>query len=749
MPDNSELEKEIVSLKDSVHELQTRVKSLEEAALLDKRAAPKIEAPELKRTNLAERSIAKVNSPEEQIKAENVSQTITHEQSFQSTEKKNSISLPKVNFINLFGAFTVVLAVTIFFKIAVDNGWIGPVVRVLLGYIFGLAAIGVGEYCQKKDYKVIAIGFIGLGQVVLFLTTWFAENSFHLINWWVSFASYFAITALMAVQALRYNSQAIAVFGVIGGFLVPCLAPSSDFNLIQIACYYLILTGGVLFIACQKAWNILKWLSFASNYIFLFIWSIILILASKEKIAQNPGFQLHNYLIFLAVFFVLYAAIASYRAIKKEVQLDIFDLCLVIANGVFSLLLALIALKGEHLVYLGIACILVSFVYAFLSRLLMSKETSNKRDFHVFLTVSVVFLTIAIRLIVPIKFVSITWALQAIVLAYLSQKEQLAFLRFNYSFILAIIAIRLMWVDEIFSSAYDYSLKSYTPFALPTISGLVSVAAFFYCLQMYEKSFKETQKNSLVSLMLWGAILFASLLSFSREFDGFSNYAFSNTFAKEVHISLLLLIGSGMVWLFCKTQLQKQNTAKLVLISCFAFVLFFISLDTLFALGTYQTSESIIAHLITLVLFSLIFNLFTLRKNLQTNSERLFPIILFCTGIIIVMSIIRREAHLITYSLSNRDIYQISLSVSYSLLALATYLWGLLKKQKSKIWISYALFVFVGLKVYFNDLADLEQLYRGLSLLVFGSILLLCSFLEQKIKRLQPSDSSTELENNL
>jgi uncharacterized membrane protein len=110
------------------------------------------------------------------------------------------------------------------------------------------------------------------------------------------------------------------------------------------------------------------------------------------------------------------------------------------------------------------------------------------------------------------------------------------------------------------------------------------------------------------------------------------------------------------------------------------------------------------------------------------------------------MLFIRKEAFLASYFFHDKDIYQITLSISYSLLALAIYTIGLLKQQKTKIWIAYVLLIFVGLKVYFNDMADLEQLYRGLSLLGFGSTLMLCSFLEQKInnKLLASSTQNSE-----
>ena len=58
-----------------------------------------------------------------------------------------------------------------------------------------------------------------------------------------------------------------------------------------------------------------------------------------------------------------------------------------------------------------------------------------------------------------------------------------------------------------------------------------------------------------------------------------------------------------------------------------------------------------------------------------------------------------------------------------------------MQKDKPKIWIAMALFLFTGIKVYFVDLANLSQIYRGFSLLIFDSILLLAFIIEKKINQ--------------
>ncbi|MDX1919647.1 MAG: DUF2339 domain-containing protein [Candidatus Caenarcaniphilales bacterium] len=760
MNEESNFRKDLAELKSSINQLNHKIldleKRYEESSFPEKFGTEETEKNKSSKTeNLFEKlenGSASIPNIIQNLKNKDLQKTDSTKIG-KSGKPFSKLKVPKISFINLFGAITVVIAIVIFFKLAIDKGWLVATARVAIGYIFGLASLALGEYCQKKNYNSASIGFLGLGQMVLFLTTWFSERYFNLITWPVAFACYLAITALVAAQSLRYNSQAVATFGLLGGFLVPFLvtfgSQSSRGNLVFVAAYYLVLAAGVLFIAYKKSWNVLKWLSFLVNFLFLFVWAFSVAFSQEADKLTNIDLQLNYYLPFLFAFFVLYLAIACYRSLSLKTPLDSFDLGLVICVGAFSVIDALIALEGKHQVYVGLACILVSFVYAFICGEQLKRGIKSKKDFNTFLTVAVFFITIAIRLIVPIKLVSIAWALQAMALAYLSSKKDLEFLKTNYLLILLIIVFRLLLVDELFSSAIVINtagtIKKYTPFTLPTISGLLSVVSFFYCLGQYEKSLQEStselekskpKNHSLIAFLLWAGVLFGSLFCFSREFNGLANYFFSSSAAQGFNQFLIIIFVTGIIWTFCTTQLQTYNRSKTWLINIFCGVVVLESLNTFYNLGTYNHSEILISQISSLGLLLLLISIFILAKYLPESSSREnLKTFMFALGILLLMLFIRREAYLATYFIKNKDIYQIILSISYSLLALAVYVWGLLKQQKSKIWISYILFLFVGFKVYFNDLADLEQIYRGLSLLGFGSILLLCSFLEQKINQ--------------
>src|SRR6478609_9155828 len=71
--------------------------------------------------------------------------------------------------VNRIGVITLVLGVAFFFKWAVDNNWIGPAGRVILGILAGFAALAIADFLWRKGQQIFAQGVTGTGIAILFL----------------------------------------------------------------------------------------------------------------------------------------------------------------------------------------------------------------------------------------------------------------------------------------------------------------------------------------------------------------------------------------------------------------------------------------------------------------------------------------------------------------------------------------------------------------------------------------------------
>src|SRR5260370_933982 len=173
---------------------------------------------------------------------------------------------------NRLGAITLVLGAAFGFKYAVDNQWIGPAGRVMLGVLGGFIAIGAADVLWRKGQRIFAQGVTAVGLGVLYLAVSAAFEYYHLIPQALAFVFMVATTALAAALALRYASVAMAVLGSIGGYLTPIMLSTGEDHPWFLFSYVLVLNIGALALARSKQWKLLEVLSFAATALLYGLW---------------------------------------------------------------------------------------------------------------------------------------------------------------------------------------------------------------------------------------------------------------------------------------------------------------------------------------------------------------------------------------------------------------------------------------------------------------------------------------------
>ncbi len=129
---------------------------------------------------------------------------------------------------NRVGVVTLVLGVAFFFKWAVDNNWIGPAGRVMLGILAGSATLWVGDLLWRKAQRAFAQGITGTGIAVLYLSFYSAFGFYHLIPQAGAFPLMCSVTGLAFALSLRYDSPAVTALGLLGGYLTPILPSTGE-----------------------------------------------------------------------------------------------------------------------------------------------------------------------------------------------------------------------------------------------------------------------------------------------------------------------------------------------------------------------------------------------------------------------------------------------------------------------------------------------------------------------------------------
>lgn len=210
--------------------------------------------------------------PQENLQASNPTSDRLAPADAQQPNGENLETQVGLTWINRIGAITLILGVAFFFKYAIDNEWIGESGRVILGLLFGFAALFGGDRLWNRDQKTFAHGLTGLGISILYLSFYAAFGFYRLIPREAAFVLMVVTTAASGALSLRYNSMAIAVLALIGGYLTPLsLSTGQDAPWVFFS-YLFVLNAGALTLARRQAWRALEILAFVATFFLYFGW---------------------------------------------------------------------------------------------------------------------------------------------------------------------------------------------------------------------------------------------------------------------------------------------------------------------------------------------------------------------------------------------------------------------------------------------------------------------------------------------
>jgi uncharacterized membrane protein len=132
--------------------------------------------------------------------------------------------------VKLFSAvagIALVFAAIFFLRYSIQQGWLQPPVRVLIGIAVAIALLVVCEMKAARNYPSTANALDAAAIAILFATFFAAHALWNLIPAPMTFGLLAAVTALAVLLSIRRESLFIAVLGLLGGFATPALLSSS------------------------------------------------------------------------------------------------------------------------------------------------------------------------------------------------------------------------------------------------------------------------------------------------------------------------------------------------------------------------------------------------------------------------------------------------------------------------------------------------------------------------------------------
>jgi uncharacterized membrane protein len=177
-----------------------------------------------------------------------------------------------LNWINIAGVVTLIFAAIFFFKYAVDNNWVGPGARVALGIVAAMVSLFFGDLMWRRGQKTFGQGITGLGLALLYLSFWASYGLYHLVPQPAAFLLMVLTTVASVVFAMRYESQAIAVIGMLAGYWTPGALSSGEPHPWVLFNYLFLLNLGGLALTRMRRWRALEYLSGIATILWFGAW---------------------------------------------------------------------------------------------------------------------------------------------------------------------------------------------------------------------------------------------------------------------------------------------------------------------------------------------------------------------------------------------------------------------------------------------------------------------------------------------
>ncbi len=394
------------------------------------------------------------------------------------------------HWFSIVGIVAILLGVVFFLKYAFDNDWIGPVGQVSLGIIFGMALLGAGEYFRTKYAKYSQI-ITGGGLGVLYLSIWAAFGVFHLVDGYSLLFGMSLVTLSATLLAVRYSAIAVAVIGVVGGFMTPTLLSSGFDNQILLLTYVVILNLGVLFVALFKNWRILNILSFAGTYFVFTIWYGSYYDPSKFLIT----------LLFLTILFVIFSLVWVVYNLIYQKALEEQDILLMVLNAIVYFGFSYMLLSRNYSELLGFFAFSLSVYYFIFGYIAYTKFKAESALTLGLLGISIIFLTVAVPFQVKKNLITLIWTAQAAVLLWLGFWLSSYKLRVAALGIYILVVVRLVFFDSIIPLADFQLIINRRFFTYITAAISAGIASWLY---FSNKGKANKDENIVIPVLLIG-----------------------------------------------------------------------------------------------------------------------------------------------------------------------------------------------------------------------------------------------------
>lgn len=624
---------------------------------------------------------------------------------------------------NLFGKIGIlifIIGIGFFVKYAIDQNWINETARTLMGYAVGAGMLVLAERLHKRYHtfsSLLAGGAFG----IYYLITAIAFHYYALFSHTIAFVILCVTTIFMSAVSVLYDRKELAVTALVGGFIAPFIISTDSSSIISLQIYITILNIGMFCLAMYKKWAILPMVSFAFTYIILWGTTALGSFSDSESVTTYP--TLFAFATLFYVIFLLPVVFILRTQYGENTRLGLLGI--ITANSFMYLiygdfLLQHFEASSDTTAYLAFFIAAVNLAIHLYLRFRVEGQDTLR---NLMLGLAVTFASMGIPILFSAANVLMVWAAESVLLLWLFTKEKNRIYELASAVLLLLTLGALAYYRTTDTFIHDTGDSLFFNGAF-FVTTFVSIAYYVVAviMQFNKDLFSDTKR--LIAYTPCNAIAYA--LGFSILFLAFrDNFHFHLEQPISEYASLLtanIMFLGGALILRNRFEISENKLA-------YEISLYLAGILFAMTVWNYTAPDGLLLRWL-MALVTIAYMAYCMRGQLLvTSNQRNLHIEYSIISTLMWLTLTRLL--LITFNEVN---FSTAFSLSLGIAAFILMCIGMRYHSKEIRIVSLAEFGIIIGKLILNDVWAMPALGKIIVFISLGAILLILSFLYQKLK---------------
>lgn len=666
------------------------------------------------------------------------------------------------NLLSKIAITILVLGIAFFVKYAIDRDWINEAARAGIGILCGSIVMGFAHRLRLK-FKPFSSVLVAGAIAIFYFTIGIAFHEYHLFSQTVAFVIMLVITMFAVFISVAYDRVELAALAITGGFAVPFMLSTGQGNYKILFTYILILDLGMLVLAYIKKWNLVNILAYAFTILLYSAW-----LGTKVVGVLHGPFK--GAFFFGTIFYFVFVLMNVVNNVKVKRPFSYIELIILISNTFVYYVAGMLILKEWQPEFKGVFTIALAIINFILGVVLYRYFKVDKKLVYMLIGMTLTLATLAAPVQLKGNYITLFWAAETTLLIWLSQRSQLR------SFKLASVIVSvLMFFSLIFNLAnvYDYLPNGIAPLLNKGFVTGVSCSLFLF-LGVYFLS-KEQEGQGGVNPRVYGTVLKVAsifilyLTGFLEIHQQSKYYLYSSESVVSVSAFYHIVFTSGLGIILLKKYSSSNNVISFILLAINACYYSLIFSTTPFremqerSMGSHQDYIGYIVHFPAVLAFAahlaVIISAALSKNNFLVSARSallwIFGIVcifmlsnevVMTTMFLKLLNFVHNDYLIVdnVYDYLHTQVIKVALPILWGAIAFAFLSVGIRQQVKQLRIIALVLLALTLIKLFTYDIKDVSEAGKIIAFIILGVVLLVMSFMYQKIKALIMEEDKNE-----